>query len=80
MVLFPPEVKTLRQSQFIFVSCGLVAHGNSSCTLCYSVADCYLQLVLRSHRREHLQLQVPQLNVVSLDDGVAGHVQLPQTC
>lgn len=37
----------------------------------------YLQVVLRSRHRVNVQLQLPKLDAVSLDDDVIGQLQLP---
>lgn len=39
----------------------------------------YLQVVLRSHHRVHVQLQLPQLNSMSLYDDVIDQRQLLET-
>ena len=43
------------------------------------LSDSDLQVVPRSHHCEDPQLQVAQLDAVSLDDDVIGQLQLPET-
>lgn len=43
------------------------------------LSDSDLQVVMHSHHCVDLQLQVAQLNAVSLDDDVISQLQLPET-